>query len=93
MGIAVLILFVTPANSQQSVNIIVLPFEVFAQKDLSYLQSEIPSALKNALEKAGAKVALLDAASEPQWRQRTTNVDELKKLARQSGAGRGGGRP
>ncbi len=85
MGIAILILFVIPANSQQSVNIIVLPFEVFAQKDLSYLQSEIPSALKNALEKAGAKVVLLDAASEPQWKQRTANFDELKKLARQSG--------
>jgi outer membrane protein insertion porin family len=86
MGIAVLVLFLIPANSQQPVNIVILPFEVFAQKDLSYLQSEIPSALKKSLEQAGARVLLLDAVSEPQWRQRTANLDELKKLGQQSGA-------
>jgi outer membrane protein insertion porin family len=86
VGIAVLALFLIPANSQQPVNIVILPFEVFAQKNLSYLQSEIPSALKKSLEKAGARVLLLDAASEPQWKQRTANLDELKKLGAQSGA-------
>jgi outer membrane protein insertion porin family len=86
MLMAGLTLFVIPANSEQPVNILILPFEIFAQKELSYLQSEIPSALKNALEKAGARVLLLDAASEPQWRQRTANTDELKKLGQQSGA-------
>jgi len=86
MGFAVLILFLIPANSQQPVNIVILPFEVFAQKDLSYLQSEIPSALKKSLEQAGARVLVLDAVSEPQWRQRTANLDELKKLGQQSGA-------
>ena len=86
MGIAVLVLFLIPANSQQPVNIVILPFEVFAQKDLSYLQSEIPSALKKSLEQAGARVLVLDAVSEPQWRQRTANLDELKKLGQQSGA-------
>jgi outer membrane protein insertion porin family len=86
MGIAVLVLFLIPANSQQPVNIVILPFEVFAQKDLSYLQSEIPSALKKTLEQAGARVLVLDAVSEPQWRQRTANLDELKKLGQQSGA-------
>jgi outer membrane protein insertion porin family len=86
MGIAVLVLFLIPANSQQPVNIVILPFEVFAQKDLSYLQSEIPSALKKTLEQAGARVLVLDALSEPQWRQRTANLDELKKLGQQSGA-------
>jgi outer membrane protein insertion porin family len=86
VGIAVLALFSIPANSQQSVNIVILPFEVFAQKDLSYLQSEIPSALKKSLEQAGARVLLLDAASEPQWKQRTANLVELNKLGRQSGA-------
>jgi outer membrane protein insertion porin family len=86
MGIAVLMLFPIPANSQQTVNIVILPFEVFAQKDLSYLQSEIPSALKKSLEQAGARVSLLDAASEPRWRQLTANLDELKKLGQQKGA-------
>jgi outer membrane protein insertion porin family len=86
MGIAVLILFPISANSQQTVTIVILPFEIFAQKELSYLQSEIPSALKKSLEQAGARVLLLDAASEPQWRQRTANLDELKTLGQQKGA-------
>lgn len=86
MAIAVLVMFRLPANSQQPVNIVILPFEVFAQKDLSYLQSEIPSALKKSLEQAGARVLLLDAESEPQWKQRTASLDELKKLGQQSGA-------
>jgi outer membrane protein insertion porin family len=86
MAVAVLVLFLIPANSQQPVNIVILPFEVFAQKDLSYLQSEIPVALKKSLEQAGARVLVLDATTEPQWRQRTANLDELKKLGQQSGA-------
>ena len=86
MGIAVLGLFRMPAYSQQPVNIVILPFEIFAQKDLAYLQSEIPSALKKSLEQAGARVLVLDAVSEPQWRQRTANLNELKRLAQQSGA-------
>jgi outer membrane protein insertion porin family len=85
-AIAVLALFPIPANSQQPVSIVILPFDVFARENLSYLQSEIPSALKKSLEKAGARVLLLDAASEPQWRQRTTSLEELTKLAQQSGA-------
>jgi outer membrane protein insertion porin family len=86
MAVAVLVLFLIPANSQQPVNIVILPFEVFAQKDLSYLQSEIPVALKKSLEQAGARVLVLDATTEPQWRQRAANLDELKKLGQQSGA-------
>lgn len=79
-------LFLIAANSQQPVNIVILPFEVFAHKDLSYLQSEIPSALKKSLEQAGARVLLVDDASEPRWKQRTANPDELRTLGQQSGA-------
>ena len=83
---AVLGLSLIPANGQQQVNVVILPFEIFAQKDLSYLQSDLPGALKTSLEQAGARVLLLDAESEPQWRQRISNLEEIKKLSQQTGA-------
>ncbi len=83
---AVLGLSLIPANGQQQVNIVILPFEIFAQKDLSYLQSDLPAALKASLEQAGARVLLLDAVSEPEWRQRVSNLEEIIKLSQQTGA-------
>ncbi|MCK4985834.1 MAG: hypothetical protein KAS40_09970, partial [Desulfobacterales bacterium] len=83
---AVLGLSLTAANGQQPVNVVILPFEIFAQKDLSYLQSDIPAAIKKSLEQAGARVLLLDAVSEPEWRKRTANLEETKKLSLQTGA-------
>ena len=83
---AVLGLFLIPANSQQQVNVVILPFEIFAQEDFSYLQSDLPGALKTSLEQAGARVLVLDAASEPQWRQRISNLEEIKRLSQQTGA-------
>jgi outer membrane protein insertion porin family len=72
--------------AQTPASVVILPFEVFSEKDLSYLQSEIPSALKKSLEKAGARVLLLDPLSEPEWRKRTADIEELKKLGFQTGA-------
>jgi outer membrane protein insertion porin family len=72
--------------AQTPVSVVILPFDVFSEKDLSYLQSEIPSALKKSLEKAGARVLLLDPLLEPEWRKRTADIEELKKLGFQTGA-------
>jgi len=83
---AVLGLSLIAANGQQPVNVVILPFEIFAQKDLSYLQSDIPAAIKKSFEQAGARVLLLDAVSEPEWRKRTANLEETKKLSLQTGA-------
>jgi outer membrane protein insertion porin family len=74
------------ANAQQPVNVVILPFEIFAQEDLSYLQSDIPAAIKTSLEQAGARVLLLDAESEPEWKKRTSNLEETKTLSLQTGA-------
>jgi hypothetical protein len=50
------------------------------------LPTEIPSALKKSLEQAGARVLLLDPLSEPEWRKRTADIEEIKKLGLQTGA-------
>ena len=74
------------AIAQQPPGVVVLPFEIFSEQDLTYLQNEIPSALKKSLEKAGARVLLLDAASEPEWKRRIASIEEIKGLSLQTGA-------
>ena len=84
--IAILALSPQIEAAQKPASVVILPFEVFSEKDLSYLQNEIPSALKKSLEQAGARVLLLDPLSEPEWRKRTADIEELKKLGLQTGA-------
>jgi outer membrane protein insertion porin family len=74
------------AVAQPPASVVILPFEVFSEKDLSNLQTEIPSALKKSLEQAGVRVLLLDPLSEPEWRKRTQHIEGIKKLALQTGA-------
>ena len=66
--IAILGCFPSALYAQQAVGVVVLPFEVHAKAELSYLQQEIPKALSNQLEKEGAKVLVLDEASLPSWK-------------------------
>jgi outer membrane protein insertion porin family len=84
--VAILGLSLQIEAAQPPASVVILPFEIFSEKDLSYLQTEIPSALKKSLEQAGARVLLLDPLSEPEWRKRTANIEELKQLGLQTGA-------
>ncbi len=75
------------ASAQEPPSVVLLPFEIFAEQDLTYLQTEIPSALKNSLEQAGARVLFLDPVSEPDWKRRVGSIEEIKGLSLQTGAG------
>ena len=86
MVIAIMGLSLQIAAQQPPASVVILPFEIFSEKDLSYLQTEIPAVLKKSLEQAGARVLLLDALSEPEWRKRTANIEGLKQLGLQTGA-------
>jgi outer membrane protein insertion porin family len=48
------------ALGEQPVRVALLPFEVFAPEDLSYLKQQIPEVIKNQLEQEGARVIILD---------------------------------
>ena len=84
--IALVALWPQIAAAQKATSVVILPFEVFSDKDLSYMQAEIPAALKKSLEQAGARVLLLDPLSEPEWKKRTADMEELKALGLQTGA-------
>ncbi len=73
------------AIAQQAPSAVILPFDIFAEQDLTYLQTEIPSALMKSLEQAGARVLLLDPVSEPNWKKRVSSIEEIKGLSVQTG--------
>ncbi|MGD2098564.1 MAG: outer membrane protein assembly factor BamA [Desulfobacterales bacterium] len=84
--IAALGIYPQTAHTQQQPSVVILPFEIFSEDDLTYLQTEIPSALKNLLEQAGARVLLIDPISEPEWKKRVGNIEEIQSLSIQTGA-------
>ena len=83
---ALLLILPIPASAQQVVRVIILPFEIHAQEELSYLQAEIPKALKRNLEAEGAKVMVLDAESAKDWKQKSKSIAEAKNIGIQFGS-------
>ena len=72
--------------AQPPASVVILPFEIFSEKDMSYLQTEIPAVLKKSLEQAGARVISLDPLLEPEWRKPGKKIEEIKQLGLQTGA-------
>jgi outer membrane protein insertion porin family len=73
-------------DAQQTVRVLIMPFEIYAQQDLSYLQKEIPTAIKKQLEQEGAKILLLDRTSIPPQVIKTGASAAIRELGIQTGA-------
>jgi len=85
--IIVLYYCLSGAYGQQSVSVVVMPFLVHAKGELSYLQSQIPEAIKRQLEQEGAKVLALNTDSVPAWKEQIESITEIRKVGLQTGAG------
>ena len=73
------------ALAQQTVRVIILPFQIHAQEDLSYLQKEIPQAIKTQLEQEGAKVLVIDQESLQSRNMRADNLKDIREIGLQIG--------
>jgi len=74
------------AFGQQTVRVIVLPFKIHAQEELSYLQQQIPEAIKTQLEQEGAKVLIIDQESLESRNMQAENLKDIRELSLQIGA-------
>jgi outer membrane protein insertion porin family len=74
------------AYAQQPTRVVIMPFEIHAQDDLSYLQKQIPQAIKTQLEQEGANVLILDTMSISSWKKLAESTDEIRNLGAQTGA-------
>ena len=72
--------------AQQPTSVVIMPFEIHAQDDLSYLQKQIPQAIKTQLEQEGANVLILDTMSISSWKILAESTAEIRNLSAQTGA-------
>ena len=79
-------LFAEMAYAQQPTSVVIMPFEIHAQGDLSYLQKQIPQAIKTQLEQEGANVLILDSMSISSWKKLAESTAEIRNFAAQTGA-------
>ena len=73
------------AIAQQTVRVIILPFKIHAQEELSYLQKQIPQAIKTQLEQEGAKVLIIDQESLESRNMQADNLKDIREIGLQIG--------
>ena len=71
------------ARAQQTVSVIVMPFDIYAQEDLAYLGDQIGGALKNAFRQEGATVIEPVIPPGLAWKE---SVQNTRKLGQQNAA-------
>jgi len=79
-------LLADPAGSQESLRVVVLPFEVYSQEDLSYMGAEIPGVILKQLAEDGANVVDIDSAAGLLPAGGTATADEMRRIGIQTGA-------
>ncbi len=73
------------ALGQQPVRVVLLPFNVFAPEDLSYLQQQIPEFIKAQLEQEGARVTLLDQESLKSRGMQMDSIAAIRQIGLETG--------
>ena len=87
-GPILLILFFLIADvayGQQPIRVVILPFEVYAQEDLSYLKQQIPEVIKTQLEQEGARVLMLDQETLASRGLRTDSPATIRQIGVETG--------
>jgi outer membrane protein insertion porin family len=74
------------ARAQQPVSVVIMPFETHAQDDLSYLQTQIPQAIKNLLDQEGADVLIYETMSISSWKKLAESRTDIRNIGAQTGA-------
>jgi outer membrane protein insertion porin family len=86
IGLAVICFFPTPLNARTKVSVTILPFEIYAREDLSYMDQEISNVIKKFLEQEGALILSPPADSEPAGEPMAPTLDRVRQLGLAVGA-------
>jgi len=73
------------AFAQQTVRVIILPFKIHAQEELSYLQKQIPQVIKTQLEQEGAKVLVIDQESLASRNMQADKLEDIREIGLSTG--------
>ncbi len=86
IGLAVMCFFPTALYARKKVNVTILPFEIYAREDLSYLELEISNVIKKFLEQEGAVVLVPPADADQTGKQKAANLNHVRQLGLAVGA-------
>ncbi|MFC1798932.1 outer membrane protein assembly factor BamA [Thermodesulfobacteriota bacterium] len=75
-----------PVFSQQGPQVLILPFEILAQKKGDYLQTEIPKVIRNQLKLEGAVIVGEGSDANALLKQKDIPVGNIRKLGIKAGA-------
>ena len=81
-----LILMVTSAAADNKVRVLVLPFEIHASQNLSYLEREIPTVIQEYLEPEGAAFVLPQQDSSPARPETIADIETFRREGLSAGA-------
>lgn len=81
-----LFMAVQAADAIEAVHVLVLPFEIHASQDLSYLKEDIPEVVLEPLKNDGAVPVEMDPAQLDEVQRLTSDIAALKKVGLAAGA-------
>ncbi len=84
--IAVILFLPAAVYSLETVRVLVLPFEIHSQQELSYLKTEIPGILKNHFKQNAAIVVETDSIPDFSLENQPKSVAGMRNLGIKSGA-------
>ena len=74
------------AVAQQPPSVVIMPFEIHALEDLSYLEQQVPQAIKTQLEQEGANVLVLETMSIDAWKKLAESTAEIRNIGAETNA-------
>ncbi len=86
IGLALVCFFPTDLYARKKFSVTILPFEIHAREDLSYLEQEISDVIKKFLEQEGAVVLVPPADAEQTREKKATNLNDVRQLGLAVGA-------
>ncbi|MBE9530088.1 MAG: outer membrane protein assembly factor BamA, partial [Proteobacteria bacterium] len=84
--IAILCFLPNTAHSSEAVRVLVIPFEIHAVKDLSYMQTEISDMIKKDLKQEGAVILKPEMILDFEREKHTETIEEIRNVGVKSGA-------
>ncbi|MFC1886601.1 POTRA domain-containing protein, partial [Thermodesulfobacteriota bacterium] len=78
-------IFPTIGYTFDRVKVVILPFEIHAQKELSYLKSEAPKIIKQNLAREGAD-AIVSELEISSWKKKAETMDQIRNFGIEQGA-------
>jgi outer membrane protein insertion porin family len=86
IGLTVMCFFPNALYARKKVSVAILPFEIYAREDLSYLELEISNVIKKFLEQEGAVVLVPPADADQTGKQKAANLNHVRQLGLAVGA-------